>query len=87
MYTPLQYKVAANILEKYAFILHVYVRKEYNKLTGNQSLIQWRIRDLLHRRWGATREGFTNLLYGEIFDSNCMKMKEIGLKEGEGACP
>ena len=51
MYTPLQYKVAANILEKYAFILHVSVRtlarKEYNKLMGNQSFIQWRIQDLL----------------------------------------
>ena len=34
-------------------------------------------------RWGPTpRGGSANLLFGKIFLENCMKMKEIGPREG-----
>ena len=43
---------------------------------------QWQIQDLL----GGHQSGGTNLIFGQMFAENCMKMKEIGLRWGTINC-
>ena len=46
-------------------------------------LIQWRIQDFPVGGGSANAQvGGANLLFGQIFPENCMKMKEIGPRGG-----
>ena len=46
-------------------------------------MYQWRIQDFVDGGWGRQHQtGGGNLLFGQLFPKNCMKMKEIGPRGG-----